>query len=46
MKKQNEKVAKLVTKAKWVLYSGVALNTVLLFAAFADPPKSPKYTGE
>ena len=46
MKKPNDKVTKLVTKAKWVLYSGTALSTVLMFAALADPPKTPLWCGE
>ncbi len=44
MKKPNT-ADKLVQKAKWVLYGGIALNTVLL-ASLADWPKLPKVLGE
>jgi hypothetical protein len=37
---------KLIQNAKWVLYSGVALNTVLLISALADSPKTPRSIGE
>ncbi len=40
------KVAKLVQKAKWVLYSGIALNTMLIISALADTPKVPRSAAE
>lgn len=46
MKKDKSTESKLMTKVKWVLYSGVALNTMLLIAAVADGPKTPRYVGE
>lgn len=46
MKSSDAKKSKLMTKAKWVLYSGVALNTMLLIAAVADTPKTPRILGE
>jgi hypothetical protein len=45
MKKQKTS-EKLIQKAKWVLYSGVAVNTILLFVALADTPKTPRSQGE
>ena len=44
--KTKQQAKTLATKAKWILYSGVALNTLLLFAAFAETAKSPQYAGE
>jgi hypothetical protein len=44
--KKPKTTEKLIQKAKWVLYSGVALNTILLIAALADSPKNPPAFGE
>jgi hypothetical protein len=44
--KKPKTTEKLLQKAKWVLYSGIALNTALLIAALADGPKTPRYIGE
>jgi hypothetical protein len=44
--KKSKTSEKLIQKAKWVLYSGIALNTVLLIATLADGPKNPRYIGE
>lgn len=45
-KKSESKASKVATKVKWVLYSGIALNTMLLIAVVADTPKTPKWIGE
>lgn len=43
---KSTKSEKLIQKAKWVLYSGIALNTVLVISALAAGPKAPRSIGE
>jgi hypothetical protein len=44
--KKSKTSEKLIHKAKWVLYSGIALNTALMISALAASPKMPRSIGE
>ncbi len=44
--KKSKTSEKLIQKAKWVLYSGIALNTMLIISVLAPTPKNPRALGE